>query len=99
MLILVTGCTGVQEPPRGTDTPAPSVSRTEPSEPTATEEPTEPPGPAERLGLATGWGPSEAELDDAVRWARQLSLPELAGQLIVASWSGTRAPVGCCACR
>ncbi|MGH3347751.1 MAG: glycoside hydrolase family 3 N-terminal domain-containing protein, partial [Nocardioides sp.] len=48
---------------------------------------------ADRLGLTTGWGPSEAELDRAVRHARRLSLPELAGQVIVASWSGTAAPV------
>jgi beta-N-acetylhexosaminidase len=53
----------------------------------------EPPGPADLAGLRTGWGPSERELDRAVRGVRRLSLPELAGQVIVADWSGTSAPV------
>ncbi|HEX6149303.1 glycoside hydrolase family 3 N-terminal domain-containing protein, partial [Nocardioides sp.] len=85
------GCSGAPEPdpPGDAETETPSSSPPE-AEPT---EPTEQPGPAERLGLTTGWGPSEAELDSAVRRARRLSLPELAGQLIVASWSGTAAPV------
>ena len=92
VVLLVTGCSGAPEPspPPDAVSQTPSVS---PTEPTETAEPTEPPGPAERLGLAAGWGPTEAELDAAVRQARRLSLPELAGQLIVASWSGTRAPV------
>ena len=95
LVLLVAGCTGAADTPSGTNTPTPSVSPTEPTEPAEPAETTEPPpGPADRLGLATGWGPSEAELDDAVRQARRLSLPELAGQLIVASWSGTNAPVG-----
>jgi beta-N-acetylhexosaminidase len=98
LVLLVAGCTGAADTPRSTSTQTPPVGPTEPSEPTETTEPPEPPepppGPADRLGLATGWGPSEAELDDAVRRARRLSLPQLAGQLIVASWSGTKAPVG-----
>ena len=52
-----------------------------------------PPSPAERLGLTTGWGPSEAELDRAAREVRKLPLPALAGQLIVAEWRGTAPPV------
>ncbi|MCM0618793.1 glycoside hydrolase family 3 protein [Nocardioides bruguierae] len=52
------------------------------------------PTPSERLGLATGWGPSRAQLDAAARDARRLSVDELAGQVVVARWpSGTQAPV------
>ncbi len=53
-----------------------------------------PHGPAAELGLRPGWGPSRTELDHAVRAVRRLSLPELAGQVIVASYQGTAAPVG-----
>ena len=49
--------------------------------------------PAEKLGLATGWGPTAAELDLAARIVRRMRLPDLAGQVIVADWSGTAAPV------
>lgn len=52
-----------------------------------------PPGPSEELGLVEGWGPDRAELDRAADQVARLRLPDLAGQLIVASWSGTRAPV------
>lgn len=51
-----------------------------------------PPTPSERLGLEPGWGPTRAELDTAARQVGRLSLPDLAGQVIVASWSGTEAP-------
>ncbi len=50
--------------------------------------------PSERLGLETGWGPTRKELDRAARQVGRLSTGELAGQVIVASWSGTQAPVG-----
>ncbi len=59
----------------------------------ATSTPTVPPTPSEELGLVEGWGPDRAELDRAARMAGRLSLPDLAGQLIVADWTGTRAPV------
>ncbi|MCF6378865.1 hypothetical protein L2K70_14715 [Nocardioides KLBMP 9356] len=59
----------------------------------ASASPTVPPTPSEKLGLAEGWGPDRAELDRAARIAGRLRLPDLAGQLIVADWSGTRAPV------
>lgn len=55
--------------------------------------PPAPPGPAERIGVPAGWGPSEAQLDRALRLVRRLSLPQLAGQLIVADYSGTAPPV------
>ncbi|UAL28754.1 hypothetical protein K8W59_13010 [Nocardioides rotundus] len=54
----------------------------------------DPPGPAERIGVRAGWGPSEAQLDRALGKVRRLPLPKLAGQVIVADYSGTRAPVG-----
>ncbi len=54
----------------------------------------EPTTPAEKLGLTTGWGPTQEELETAARYARKLSLPDLAGQVIVAQWAGDSAPVG-----
>ena len=59
----------------------------------ATSAPTVPPTPSEELGLAEGWGPTRAELDRAARSAGRMKLPDLAGQVIVADWQGTDAPV------
>lgn len=56
--------------------------------------PPRPPLPSVELGLRPGWGPDRAELDRAVRAVRRLPLPALAGQVIVASYRGTAAPVG-----
>lgn len=56
--------------------------------------PTVPPSPSEQLGLAVGWGPDRAALDRAARIAGRMRLPDLAGQVIVAEWRGTAAPVG-----
>ncbi len=56
--------------------------------------PTVPPTPSERLGVEEGWGPDRAELDRAARIVRRMRLPDLAGQVIVAEWRGTAAPVG-----
>ena len=86
VLLAATGCQG------DGGEPAASGEPDQPTESASSAEP-EPPGPAERLGLRTGWGPTERELDDAVRQVRRLPLPALAGQVIVASWSGTAAPV------
>jgi beta-N-acetylhexosaminidase len=63
------------------------------AEPTAVEQPAPPPGPAEQLGLREGWGPTVEELDRAARQVGRLRLPQLAGQVIVADWAGTAAPV------
>ncbi|GAB2886504.1 glycoside hydrolase family 3 protein [Nocardioides pacificus] len=52
-----------------------------------------PTSPAAALGLRAGWGPTAEELDRAARDVRRLPLPALAGQLIVARYDGTRAPV------
>jgi beta-N-acetylhexosaminidase len=59
----------------------------------ATSTPTVPPTPSEELGLAEGWGPTQAELDRAARIVGRMKLPDLAGQVIVADWQGTDAPV------
>ncbi|CUR61054.1 putative Beta-N-acetylhexosaminidase [metagenome] len=59
----------------------------------ASATPTVPPTPSEELGLSEGWGPDRAELDRAVELVRRMPLPSLAGQTIVAQWSGTAAPV------
>ena len=52
-----------------------------------------PPTPSEELGLTEGWGPDRAELDRAARATGRMLLPDLAGQVIVAEWRGTSAPV------
>ena len=83
--VLLAGCTAPESPeqPPGPQSST-SGSSTSPSAP--------PPSASERLGLETGWGPSRRELDRAVRDVRRLSLPQLAGQVIVARWQGTGAP-------
>ncbi|MDN4173136.1 glycoside hydrolase family 3 N-terminal domain-containing protein [Nocardioides sp. SOB77] len=78
---LVAGCTDDGGTPPG-DRPG--------DRPAAEQAP--PPSPSERLGLAPGWGPTRAELDRAARRVGRLRLPDLAGQLIVARYAGTRAP-------
>jgi beta-N-acetylhexosaminidase len=55
--------------------------------------PTVPPTPSEQLGLRDGWGPDRADLDEAARIVGRMRLPALAGQVIVADWRGTTAPV------
>ncbi|WP_203338725.1 glycoside hydrolase family 3 protein [Nocardioides limicola] len=73
-----------------------STAPSEPGPPTRDLDPTSepaPPGPAERLGLTAGWGPSVDQLDRAVRLTNRLSLEELAGQVIVAAYAGTAAPI------
>jgi beta-N-acetylhexosaminidase len=64
-----------------------------PDEAAASATPTVPPTPSEELGLVEGWGPDRAELDRAAEAVRRMRLPALAGQVIVAEWSGTAAPV------
>ncbi|MDT0187769.1 glycoside hydrolase family 3 N-terminal domain-containing protein [Microbacterium sp. ARD31] len=64
-----------------------------PGEAAASATPTVPPTPSEELGLAEGWGPDRGELDRAAEAVRRMRLPALAGQVIVAEWSGTAAPV------
>lgn len=52
----------------------------------------EEPAAAERLGLRTGWGPTRAELDRAARIVGGMPLRDLAGQVIVADYTGLDAP-------
>ncbi|HET9500513.1 MAG TPA: glycoside hydrolase family 3 N-terminal domain-containing protein [Marmoricola sp.] len=50
-------------------------------------------GPASaRLAIETGWGPSRREITRARRLVSGLALRELAGQVIVAKYDGTKAP-------
>jgi beta-N-acetylhexosaminidase len=80
---LIAGCSDGGAPDPGADPSTPAPSSTEPA----------PPSPAEELGLAPGWGPTGVELDRAARAVRRMTLPDLAGQVIVADWAGTAAPV------
>ena len=59
----------------------------------ASSAPTVPHTASERLGLVDGWGPDRGELDRAARLVGRMRLPDLAGQVIVADWQGTSAPV------
>ncbi|MCW2832917.1 MAG: ybbD [Nocardioides sp.] len=77
------GCSSAPE------SPAPSPDES----PAATERFTTPPTPAEKLGLVAGWGPTTSELERAARLVDSMPLPELAGQVIIAEWQGTSAPV------
>ncbi len=82
---LLVGCSGEDAPHPG--------AATGPAEADPTSAAPRPPTPAEKLGLAPGWGPTAHELDLAARVVRRMRLPDLAGQVIVADWSGTAAPV------
>lgn len=84
--VLCSGCTG--EDPARVAPPDRSAGST-PSVPPLPP----PPTAAERLGLRTGWGPSRSQLERAARAVGRLPLASLAGQVIVADWSGTEAPV------
>ncbi len=91
LVAAVAGCSGSPEPsattsssPSGTSSSVPSSES--PETPAAGEA-------AAELGLRPGWGPTAEELDEATRAVRRLSLPELAGQVIVATYAGTEAPV------
>ncbi len=44
------------------------------------------------MSIGTGWGPTRAEIHRARQLVSRLSLRELAGQVIVARYDGTRAP-------
>ena len=84
MVASLAACDG-QDPGGGEERTAESTA--------ATSTPTVPPTPSEELGLAEGWGPAPAELDRAARIVGRMRLPDLAGQVIVADWQGTAAPV------
>ena len=79
-LALLVGCSGGGEGDDGEK----AEERTRRTPPTATE----------RLDLASGWGPTGAELEKAAKLALELPVRRLAGQVIVAAWTGTQAPVG-----
>lgn len=83
LTLLGSACSGDPE----ADQAAPSES------PALSAEATEPPTPAEVLGLVEGWGPTTAELERAATIVGGMRLPDLAGQVIVAEWRGTAPPV------
>jgi len=67
---------------------SPSPSRSSEAAPTPRRQPQ-----ARSAGeLEAGWGPTRGELDRARRIVRRMSLPELAGQVIVAEYDGRKAP-------
>lgn len=78
---LAAGCSGSTEP-GGDDAAGKAAQASQDVRPTASE----------RLGLEPGWGPTRAALDRAARAVGEMTLPELAGQVIVARWSGTTTP-------
>lgn len=87
VLVLITSlaaCDSTVEPADEKDAADRAVTSSVPTVPTTA---------SERLGLDEGWGPDRAELDRAARIVRRMRLPDLAGQVIVAEWRGTAAPV------
>ena len=89
----------------GPSSDEPATARPASSEPTASPSRSAPPserspeaspstGPSTdaRAAAATGWGPTRRDLRRARSRVSRLSLPELAGQVIVAHYAGTRAP-------
>jgi beta-N-acetylhexosaminidase len=89
---VVTGCTGqpgtgasadkAHQAKKATGTPRPSPSgRTTSASRSRATDP-----------IGTGWGPSRAEIDKARRLVDAMPLHDRAGQVIVASYSGTGAP-------
>lgn len=97
--LLATGCstTGAGPAPEpGRSETTKTTKATQP--PTDSATPTEPAAPrlspaARRLGLRTGWGPTVADLNAGARAVQDLPLTDLAGQVIVANYLGTSAPV------
>lgn len=69
---------------------------TEPSSDSTSESPSESssdPAPKDDSPKATTWGPTAAEMDQARAYVKDLSADELAGQLVIATYDGTEAPV------
>lgn len=94
LMLAVAGCS-TDRPTKsaGDPTHTPRPSATSSSETVSSAGPPPRPTFADRIGLKPGWGPSRDELARAGRYVKDLPLPDLAGQVIVASYSGTAAPV------
>lgn len=73
---------------------APSGSASSPPAPSKAPTPSEQPPAAgpEQLPIGLGWGPTRDEIAHARRLVAQMSLRQRAGQVIVASYSGTQPP-------
>lgn len=95
VVLLAAGCSGDgspgQEEATPTDSASPGVDT--PDDEGSGSPAADRPSAAERLGLEPGWGPSEEALDRAARRTGKMSVPELAGRVIVARYDGTEAPV------
>ncbi|HYJ69107.1 MAG TPA: glycoside hydrolase family 3 N-terminal domain-containing protein [Nocardioidaceae bacterium] len=61
-------------------------------QPSETNSPGSSPSPTVDPNKPTGWGPTEGELAEAHSAVAELSLRELAGQVIVAAYAGTGSP-------
>ncbi|MEI2712285.1 MAG: glycoside hydrolase family 3 protein [Nocardioides sp.] len=86
-VLLTTGVVAACDSGDPTSDPASQVSTSQ------SPAPPPPPSAADKLGLESGWGPSDKQLVKAAKQVRRMSLPDLAGQVIVASFVGTAAPV------
>ncbi|HEX6246997.1 MAG TPA: glycoside hydrolase family 3 N-terminal domain-containing protein [Nocardioidaceae bacterium] len=105
--LVVAACSPVDSADEaGPSAPPATATSSAPATPSPAEEPMaspssrtpEPPsagggGESAESAVRGGWGPTPAELRRARRIAARLSLPELAGQVIVAEYDGRRAPV------
>ncbi|MGC0274548.1 glycoside hydrolase family 3 N-terminal domain-containing protein [Pseudactinotalea sp. Z1739] len=81
-LILAAGCTAPgDQPDTGASDPAPEQT----AQPTPTPTPSPEPDPEPTLA----WGPAESDLASATEVAEQMDDDELAGQVIIARYSGT----------
>ncbi|UYM03849.1 glycoside hydrolase family 3 protein [Solicola gregarius] len=84
LALAATACSG----DGGSDESSAQPSDGESGEPTSS--PSTPPGDDAE---PTGWGPTTAELGRARSYVDDLSVDELAGQLVIATYDGTEAPV------
>jgi len=84
LVVSLSGCESAREQ---------STEESEAQNASGSSAPIVPPTDSEKLGLREGWGPDREELDRAASAVARMRLPDLAGQVIVAEWRGTAAPV------
>lgn len=83
LALAVSGCSddgGSNEPPSASTSESPSESSSDSA-------------PKDDSPKATTWGPTAAEMKKARAYVDDLSTDELAGQLVIATYDGTEAPV------
>lgn len=94
MLASMAGCTDPSgREPTQPEVPATSLPPAVPTRPTHSTKSVEPPQPPSEAAGSSGWGVTPGEWRRAVRVAQGMTLAELAGGVIVASYRGTGAPV------